>query len=147
MVPIRVAALAGLAGLLVPSLSGAATTVLWESTTADDFKAGTLEKVVLSSEGRLVAGRKVESLAADPATAIWSVLVASDGRTYFGTSPEGRILRRGDGKVETVADTDQVIVTSMVEGPDGAIYAATVPAGKVYRVLPDGTSSTFAPRG
>lgn len=129
--------------LLAASTALAVKTRLWEITNEAEFNKGTLENVIVSSEGAVFLGRKVTELKSED-KGIWSSTVAPDGTLYLGTGESGKVLRLEGEKLVTAGETKEMTVTSLVTDATGTVYAATIPNGKIFRLAPGKELELFA---
>jgi hypothetical protein len=124
----------------LPAGARAVSTEIWKTQSAADFRAGKLEGVVVSSEGEVSLGRKVNRAPLEPETLAWSAVRDAAGNAWIGTGPRGKIYRikgaDGDGPhvAEHVFETGQFVVTALATDAAGNVYAGTIPNGKVYRI-------------
>jgi len=102
----------------------------------EDFTAGELEQLEVSSIGEVQLGHAIKQLAELPAENIFEAVRAADGTLYFGTGNEGSVYRlKPGGEAEVYFTSDSVIVHALALGPEGALYAGTSPNGAVYRMV------------
>jgi len=115
--------------------AAAVSTTVWEISSFQDFLAGELTGVTLSSDGDLRLGPKRKPIDVD-ASAVWSVTRTKSGNIYVGTAnPAALYLVTANG-IKEVASFDAIAVTAIVEGTGNSapLYIATMPGGKLYRV-------------
>ncbi|MBY0503159.1 MAG: hypothetical protein K2X03_04580 [Bryobacteraceae bacterium] len=113
----------------------AASTTAWELNTFADFVRGKFSGVALTRDGRLERAPGMKLLYNPEESAIWSVAVASNGRTYLGTGPRGKLFEvdaAGQGKLLFTAP--QPMIFAVAAAANGVVYAATSPDGRVYRI-------------
>jgi hypothetical protein len=129
--------------LFASATAFAVTTEVWKNQSADDFRAGKLEQVVVSSEGEISLGRRMSRLPVEGERLVWSVVRDGKGNAYVGTYPKGQVLRvqgvTGEGpyKIERVFDIGEAGgagVTALALDPQGNLYAGTLPKGKIFRL-------------
>ncbi len=124
-----VLALAGTCGLW------AVNTQLWKVSTVEEFAKGSAEQVVISSLGELTLGPSLASVESGQIL-VWCAAVDSQGREYFGTGNDARILRR-DGKAMVElwsGGKEGGIVSALAVDDRDQLYAATFPGGRVVRI-------------
>src|SRR4051812_33497561 len=78
---------------LLPAAAFAVSTETWKLQSAADFRAGKLERVVVSSEGEVSLGRQVTRAAVKDESLIWSLARDASGALYVGGGPKGRVYR------------------------------------------------------
>lgn len=116
----------------------AVETKLWKQSEAADFDKGKIERLALSSEGRLTLAPEWKRVADAETTFVWSLLPAPGGALLAG-SGEGKVLRiDAQGKTTPFADLGSGAVHALAGAPGGAVYAALSPEGKIFRIGPDG---------
>jgi hypothetical protein len=130
----------------VASGAHAVGTEAWKIQTAADFRAGKLERVIVSSEGEVTLGRRV-SRAAVEGQQVWSLARDASGTIYAGTGPKGRVYSvkadaAGVPKAALVFETEELVITSMVIDTNGVLYAGTIPNGRVFKLEPQQTKPT-----
>ena len=111
----------------------------WSVERYDEVARGTLDGVVVRSDGRLEAGARVVSLAMVGGSYVWSVAAGEDGTVYAGVggsaAASAAVLRvNKDGHTEKIFSGTELGVQSVRRGAGGDVYAATSPEGKVYRL-------------
>jgi sugar lactone lactonase YvrE len=118
----------------------ALSTEVWKTQSAEHFRAGKLERVVVSSEGEVSLGRRSEKAALDKETLAWCVARDGKGAAWVGTGPKGAVYRLkdvdggGPYTTEKVYETGQFVVTALAVDGAGQVYAGTIPEGKIYRI-------------
>ncbi|MEZ2346149.1 hypothetical protein [Terriglobus sp. RCC_193] len=97
----------------------------------------------MRNDGRLEPAPALRSIAATPATFLWS-LAAAGTDLYAGTgAPSGgsQLLKiDAKGAISTAASFKELNVQATLALADGSILAATSPDGKVYRVTSGNTT-------
>jgi hypothetical protein len=123
--------------ILAPLL--AVETRTWEQSEQTDFERGTLTRLSLSSDGRLMPAPVVKELFDASVTFLWTLARDSQGNIYAGGGGVGgskarlvKIDAAGAGK--TLAELDGLAVQAVAVDRQDRVYAATSPDGKVYRV-------------
>lgn len=113
-------------------------TKLWKQSEAADFEKGKIERLALSSEGRLTLAPAWKRVADAETTFLWALLPAPGGAVYAG-SGDGKVLRiDAQGNSSEWADLGSGAVYALAAGPGGAVYAALSPEGKIFRIGADG---------
>jgi hypothetical protein len=119
-------------------------TKLWKQSEAADFEKGKIERLALSSEGRLTLAPAWKRVADAETTFLWALLPAPGGAVYAG-SGDGKVLRiDAQGKSSVWADLGSGSVYALAAGPGGAVYAALSPEGKIFRIGADGKAALHA---
>jgi hypothetical protein len=122
--------------LLSSATTIAVQTSYWTHTSADDFKQGTLDRVVATSHGELRLARKVDFLLGDDPriSAIYALAETPDGTLYAGTGPQGVLLSLKGGKLETAATLGRhSAIFCLTTDPQGRLLIGT--GGEKGRVL------------
>lgn len=126
--------------LVVLSLSSPAVeTQTWEHSTKDDFEKGTLEKLSLRSDGRLLLAPAVKELMDPSVAVIWALAEDSAGNLYAGGGGPGATSTKlykisPAGSTERLAELEGLGIQAVAIDKGDRVYAATSPDGKVYRV-------------
>ncbi len=126
----------------------AVETRTWEQSEQDDFERGTLDKLSLSSEGRLTPAPVVKEMYDASVTFLWSIARDSKGNLYAGGGGVGGSKAKliqidASGKAKTFAEFDGLAVQAVAVDRQDRVYAATSPDGKVYRVDASGKANVF----
>lgn len=122
----------------------AVETKLWKQSEAADFEKGKIERLALSSDGRLTLA-PVWKRVADAETAfVWALMPAPGGAVLAG-SGDGKVLRiDAQGKSSVFAELGSGSVHALAAAPGGAVYAALSPEGKIFRIGADGKAALHA---
>lgn len=125
-----------LAGTMLAATHSASAvgTRRFELDSQDDFLAGELRGVSVTSQGNVRAGWSLGTVTLAGVNAVWSSLVLSDGSVLLGTGNDGKVLKITGGQVSEYAATKQMAVTSLIQAPGGSVYAATLPSGKIFKI-------------
>lgn len=139
-------ALAAFLCILAPL--GAVETRTWDQAEQADFERGTLNKLSLSSEGRLTPAPAVKEIYDAAVTFLWSIARDSKGNVYAGGGGVGGSKAKlvqidAAGKSKVLAEFDELAVQAVAVDGQDRVYAATSPDGKVYRVDASGKSEVF----
>ena len=126
----------------------AVETQVWEHSEAADFEKGTLDKLSLSSEGRLTPAPVVRELYDPSVSFLWAIARDSKGALYagggsVGSSKSKLIEVNPSGQAKTLAELDGMAIQAVAVDKQDRVYAATSPDGKVYRVDAAGRASVF----
>src|SRR6266508_2191717 len=84
-------ACAGAFGLASLSLE-AASTSFWLVSTQTDFLKGEVEQLTVDTDGRVMLGPAVETLAQTSTPAVWRLALDTNGNVWAGTGNEGKVL-------------------------------------------------------
>jgi hypothetical protein len=132
---------------LCAGLAMAAGTRVWDHSTQADFEKGTLDKLSLSSDGRLTLAPTFQELHDPGVPVIWAIAEDSKGRVYYGGGGPGSsakvFAQDAAGQAKLHADLPGLQVQALALDRQDRLYAATSPDGKVYRVAADGKSEIF----
>jgi hypothetical protein len=116
----------------------------WTHDSGADFEEGTLDQVVVSSNGTVELGRQISSLANLGVAHVWGMAREEDGSLLAGTGSPGRVVRiKPNGEVQMLHESRDQQVFAVTVGPDGSIYYAVSPGGQVFRYSRDGQVSTL----
>ncbi len=121
------------------SATGGGTTI-WETSTAGDFNAGTLEGVVVYPPGGVKPGASLARRELEEGV-IMSLLDVPGRGMFVSTGRPGAVYRIDGDSMEKVLETEALMITALVAGGEGQVYAAAVPGGKIYRIPPEGEPS------
>lgn len=132
--------------LLAPVFAG--DTKVWQQVTMADFEKGTINKLSLSSEGRLSVAPALKELFDPSVTFLWSVARDSKGNVYtgggsLGASKAKLFVLDSSGRSRTLAELDGMAIQAIAVDASDRVYAATSPDGKVYRVDASGSVQTY----
>lgn len=114
----------------------AVTTSHWVHGNESDFKAGTLDNVVVTNHGDVKLSRAIKVIQEQDAniTTVNALAQTADGTLYAGTGPKGILLAVKDSKVTTVATLDNTVnILSLRVDSQGRILLGT--GGDKGRVL------------
>jgi len=113
-----------------------------------DFDQGTLQRLSLSSDGKLTIAPRLTEVYDASVAVLWAVARDSKGTIYTGGGSLGgskaklfSIDSQGRGKVLT--ELDGIAVQAIAIDRQDRVYAATSPDGKVYRVDGSGKADVF----
>ena len=115
----------------------------WRMRTAEEFLAGEIEGLAVTSRGQLKAGPTLRKTATFTDPFVLSQVTAPGGDQFFGTGNDGKVYRLRNGELKAIFTAPEPEVYA-VAWRGGAVFAATSPNGKIYRVDPDsGQHSVF----
>jgi hypothetical protein len=132
--------------LLIPFVAVSAFAVapqFWRVRSADEFLAGDIEGMAVTSRGELRPAPALRKIATFTDPFVLSQAGSPGGDHFFGTGNDGKVyrLRGTETKLIYTAPEPEIYALAF---HDGALYVASSPNGKVYRVNPeDGKVSVF----
>src|SRR5579871_3352175 len=126
----------------------AVETKSWEQGEMADFEKGTLTKVSVSSDGRLMLAPALTEVLDPSVTFLWAIARDSKGNVYTGGGGVGSSKAKlfqidPTGKSKTLAEIDGMAIQAIAIDRQDRVYAATSPEGKVYRVDSAGHAEVF----
>src|SRR5712692_7560319 len=126
----------------------AVDTKTWQQGEMADFEKGSLTRLSLSSDGRLMLAPALKEVFDPSVTFLWSVARDSKGNLYAGGGGLGGSKAKlfvidSSGKSKTLAELDGMGIQAIAIDRQDRVYAATSPDGKVYRVDSAGKSEVF----
>lgn len=128
--------------VLFSSSALAVTPRAWTTATTEEFMAGELEQIGLTSSGSLVPAPAATRIASVPDPFVLSQAVDSQGRRFLGTGNNGNVYRvAADGTLTLLFSAPEPEIYA-VAVRDGMLYAASSPWGSIYRIDPSSGSAT-----
>ena len=126
----------------------AVETKTWQQAEMADFEKGNLERLSLSSDGRLMLAPALKEIADPSVTFLWAVARDSKGNLFAGGGGLGESKAKlieidASGKMKTLAALDALAVQAIAIDKQDRVYAATAPDGKVYRLDSAGKAEVF----
>lgn len=125
----------------------------WKHEQPKDFLAGTLDNVVVSSQGEVMLGRQVKTLPKlnEDDQVVNALARAGDGKVYAATGPNGRVYQiDGDAVKEFARLPDGGTILSLLFDSGGRLLAATGGGdqARIYRIDGAGKAEVFhEPKG
>jgi len=120
----------------------AVTTSHWVHANEADFKAGTLDDVVVTNQGDVKLSRDITAIEEQDAnvTTVNALAQTPDGVIYAGTGPKGILLAVKDSKVSTAATIDNTvnILSLLVDSKGGLLLGTGGDKGRVLRIARSG---------
>lgn len=119
----------------------------WRIDSADGFRDGHREGVVVSESGQVSLSNQIKTTPKLDAAHVWDLALAGDGTLYAATGDAGRIYSRAPGAdAWTIAHDDgDSQILSLAIAPDGAVFAGTGPSGQVLALKGDGKPDSSRP--
>jgi hypothetical protein len=137
-------ALAVLCGGVVAPPARAVSTQVWKHRTLSEREEGDLKGVSLASDGTLILGPALESLAMSADPYFWALARDSKGRIYAGGGNDGKVYRlEKGGRLTLFFDSPEMEVHALAVDSRDDLYVGTSPRGKIYRVTPAGKATEF----
>ncbi len=129
----------------------AETTRVWEQKGYEDFDKGTLQRLSLRSDGKLLLAPRFRRIADPGLNYIWALAEDSRGNVYAGGGSPAKVVRvnpaksaaNAETKPETVLEAKELEIHALAVDQDDNVYAATSPDPKIYKITRDGKSSVF----
>jgi len=127
--------------IAISSIARAQGTHLWNQSHYEDFEKGRPHGVAIRSDGSIIPGPKISTIATTPSTYVWAVAADKAGNAYLATGSPATVLKISpDGNSTKIFETKDLSVQAIAIGPDGSVYAATLPSGRVYKLKADGAA-------
>lgn len=127
----RFAFLAAAIGIAFITPASAVTTAKWTLAGSDALGTGTLDRVVLGSDGRLALGVSTRPVP-DLGKEVWASAVAG-GRIYCGTGTPARVFRIGDeGPVPVFTPPESALAVTALAAVGGSLVCGTLPDGRIH---------------
>jgi hypothetical protein len=123
-------------------------TKTWEQGEMPDFEKGSLTRLSLASDGRLMLAPALKEVFDPSVTFLWSVVRDSKGNLYAGGGSLGGSKAKlfmidASGRSKTLAEVDGMGIQAIAIDHQDRVYAATSPDGKVYRIDAAGKPEVF----
>src|SRR5689334_13015 len=119
--------------------SSAVETKFWQQGDFSDFEKGNLNKISVSSDGRLLLAPALTEVLDSSTPYLWAVALDPAGAIYAGgggpTGSAAKLFRVTSGGQSTVAaELPGLEIHAIAVDRHGVVFAATAPDGKVYRI-------------
>lgn len=114
---------------------------LWKTATVEEFLAGELDGMLVTSSGELRPGPAVEKVASVTEPFVLSQASDSQGNRYFGTGNDGKIYRLRGKELKLLYTAPEPEIYALAFS-GGSLYAGSSPNGKIYRVDPSSGAAT-----
>lgn len=116
----------------------------WKQRGTLAFIKGTLDKVSITGEGKIILAPPSGRITSVPEKAIWMLAEDKKGQIYLATGNEGKIYKISiNGEEEIFFDAEEIEVYAIAFDSEDLLLAATSPDGKVYRIEESGSHSIF----
>ena len=134
--------------LAAAAYANAGQTRVWSVGDREEFEKGTIQRLSLSSDGKLALAPLLKEIFDSSSPYLWAVARDSKGNLYAGGGGAGGsktklyvVPNGGTGK--PLAELDGMDIYALAIDKQDRVYAATSPDGKVYRVAADGKAEVF----
>lgn len=128
--------------------SNAGNVQSWRQENEKDFSAGTLNRLVVNSEGHVELSRQLKALADLNAGLCWSVAVLPSSDLIAALGNPGAVAKvAADGNVTVLHKDEKQQFFAVTPGPDGSVYAAASPSGVIWRIPERGKPESFYSTG
>lgn len=132
----------------VASVLSATQTKTWSVEEYAEFQKGSVKKLSLSSDGRVMLAPRFSEIFDTASVYLWALAEDSKGNVYAGGGgpggPGARIYAIApDGHGKTLAQLDDLEVHALAVDRNDQLYAATSPDGKVYKIGANGKAEVF----
>lgn len=126
----------------------AVETQTWQQATQEEFAKGSLNKLSIRSDGRLMLAPVFTELYDSSVPYLWTVAEDSKGNVYVGGGGPGGggarlVVIDPAGKPRELAQLDGFEVHAIAIDSRDRVYAATSPDGKIYRIAAEGKAEVF----
>ncbi|MFH1231447.1 MAG: hypothetical protein V1709_08125, partial [Planctomycetota bacterium] len=126
--------------LILPAF--ATTTMVWNISSEEDFNKGTLDGVIINSDGEVSLGLPVKRFESGEIS-IWTAIADKNGNFYFGTGNSGKLLTMADGKLKEIFATEELVITALAFDNKDNLYIGTIPDGKIFILSPSKEAKLF----
>ena len=124
----------------------AAKVSTWRHSTEADFQKNALSETVVTSGGRVMLARRLESLATPASTYVWDLAEDESGNLYAAVADPGKLLSIApDGSVTTLWEDPEAQAFAVATAEDGVVYVGTGPGGKVWKITGESPEVYFDP--
>ena len=125
----------------------AAKVSTWRHSTESDFQKNALSDTVVTSGGRVVLARRLESLATPASAYVWDLAEDESGNLYAAVADPGKLLRIApDGNVTTLWEDPEAQAFAVATAADDVVYVGTGPGGKVWKIAGESSEVYFDPQ-
>lgn len=112
-------------------------------TTQADFLQGTLDKVLITSDGVLQPWSELVEVSGIKENYIWCLAKDSKGCIYAGTGDNGVIYKIENGSAKKFCKLEERGIYTIAIDKENNLYAATFPDPKIYKIDHKGKTSLF----
>lgn len=132
----------------LPSLCFAVETKNWIQNEQSDFEKGTLTKLSLRSDGRLLLAPVFREVLDSSVPYLWALAEDSKGNVYAGgggpsTSMAKLFVIDAAGKVKVLDEVPGMEIHAIAVNRNDRVFVSTSPDGKVYRINAAGKAEQF----
>jgi hypothetical protein len=128
----------------IPVFALAVTPQFWEDFSQSDLLQGRLDRVSLSSEGKLFLAPAYDLFFDTSQPYIFSMVRDKAGNIYVGTGIEGKVFKVDpSGKGALYFQSKELSIFSMALDSSDTLYVGTSPDGKVYKISGPNQASEF----
>ncbi len=129
---------------IAPVLAMSVTPQFWENFSQRELLQGRLDRVSLSSDGKLFLAPSYDLFFDTGQPYIFSMVRDKAGNLYVGTGDEGKVFKVDpNGKGSLYFQSKELNVFSLALDSSDTLYAGTSPDGKVYKVAGPNQSVEF----
>jgi hypothetical protein len=130
---------------LMPMIALAVTPQFWENFSQEELLQGSLNRVSLSSDGKLFVAPAYDLVFDTGQSYIFSMIRDRAGNLYVGTGEEGKVFKiDSNGKGTLYFQSRELNVFSMALDSSDALFVGTSPDGKVYKVTGPNQATEFS---
>jgi hypothetical protein len=129
---------------ITPVLAIAVTPQFWENFSQEELLQGSLDRVSLSSDGKLFLAPSYDLFFDTGQPYIFSMVRDKTGNIYVGTGDEGKVFKVDpNGKGTLYFQSKELNVFSIALDSADMLYVGTSPDGKVYKVAGPNQATEF----
>ncbi|HYZ82764.1 MAG TPA: hypothetical protein VE621_00095, partial [Bryobacteraceae bacterium] len=126
-------------------------TEIWVQNELADFEKGTLKKLSVRSDGRLLLAPVFEQIVDTSIPYLWAIAGDGKGTLFVAGGGQGSTSAQilaidATGKHRVYADVPGMQVQALAVDRNGTLFAGTSPDGKVYRVTPGKAEVFYDPK-
>ncbi len=134
--------------LAAAAYANAGQTRVWSAGEREEFEKGALQRLSLSSDGKLALAPRLKEVFDSSSPYLWSIARDSRGNLYAGGGGAGGSKTKlyvvpSGGAGRPLAELDGMDIYALAIDQQDRVYAATSPDGKVYRIAADGKAEVF----
>jgi hypothetical protein len=134
--------------LAAAAYADAGQTRVWSAGEREEFEKGVIQRLSLSSDGKLALAPLLREIFDSSSPYLWSIARDSQGNLYAGGGGAGGSTTKlyvvpNGGAGKPLAELDGMDIYALAIDKQDRVYAATSPDGKVYRVSSGGKAEVF----